>query len=724
MGNIIVHIHAATTGQPAFLISGHYDSVYLSPGAMDNAAGISSMLELIEVMANDAPAQNEVIVAFVNGEEYGLLGSIDFSTFDADFASVMAFVNIDGTPGSKQLNFRSTGGKMDELYAAVPRPLAFVIANDIFSSGIVSSETDFVVYAPYLNGLDFATFNHRQTYHTMNDRHVKDGVLQFQGENMLALARKIASLDAVSTYTLTTDITQHVYFSFLNHGYVVYTLNSSYIMCVMLIVGYILIYGVLMLHRYLYWKDMGMGPSANPLWCLLIGYSWIVITFIAAFVIPAIIGFIAAGLAPYYSYTSPGLAIFTFLPITMGVIYLFQWIFQRLEKRFMESNLEVNRQRLLWGTGLGWWFMLAIFTPAAKWSGSVYIIFMFAAFHLLAVIVHHICWFFGLLTEKPYVDMFEIMELAEQKEEQEDKDEFDTTGQVTQRPARAVEHDRWRATYSKPDLVHFAVYFIATFPPMLFFLDPMVPFIQMGTGDISVGFMAVVIILVVFLFNLHFLPLSRRSHHYGIIATVLFIASIILFIFLIIGGASTFTPAAPYKVRPSQVGSTLSLTPVLNFSPSLKLYAQLLSPSSTWTCNGNTNCSAPGFAAPPVPSSVPIAPPHGFPYAARINSTNAWIHSITFPTGTSYAFLNGIYTGVDPANPVVDFLLASLQATSQWTIEYNGPLGLITVESFFDDAAYMPSLPALLQNQPEWATFKGRGSGLASQRYSVLCQFL
>lgn len=57
-----------------FIICGHYDSVYGSPGADDNAAGTSVVLSAAELMSNHYFNYTVKFVAF-SGEEQGLIGS-------------------------------------------------------------------------------------------------------------------------------------------------------------------------------------------------------------------------------------------------------------------------------------------------------------------------------------------------------------------------------------------------------------------------------------------------------------------------------------------------------------------------------------------------------------------------------------------------------------------------------------------------------------------------
>ena len=59
---------------PARILLAHYDTVAQSPGAVDNAAAVGVLLELLRCW-KQAPPPGPVIVAFPGGEEVGLLGA-------------------------------------------------------------------------------------------------------------------------------------------------------------------------------------------------------------------------------------------------------------------------------------------------------------------------------------------------------------------------------------------------------------------------------------------------------------------------------------------------------------------------------------------------------------------------------------------------------------------------------------------------------------------------
>lgn len=70
-------------------------------GALDNASGTSTLLEIARAYANlPQPPRRSVLFVFVTGEEMGLLGSDYFAHYPTGpLKSIVANVNIDGAPG-------------------------------------------------------------------------------------------------------------------------------------------------------------------------------------------------------------------------------------------------------------------------------------------------------------------------------------------------------------------------------------------------------------------------------------------------------------------------------------------------------------------------------------------------------------------------------------------------------------------------------------------------
>ena len=79
LSNVIAHIPANgehPTGE-AILFMAHYDSVPMGQGASDDGVSVATMLEAIDYftarMAEGYTLNNDLVFAFVNGEEFGPL---------------------------------------------------------------------------------------------------------------------------------------------------------------------------------------------------------------------------------------------------------------------------------------------------------------------------------------------------------------------------------------------------------------------------------------------------------------------------------------------------------------------------------------------------------------------------------------------------------------------------------------------------------------------------
>ena len=85
------------SGNEEIMIGAHHDSVYISPGAVDNAVGVA---QLIEIASQLSQINMEATVKFSTwgGEELGLLGSQAYLEAHADEVNNLdLYINIDST---------------------------------------------------------------------------------------------------------------------------------------------------------------------------------------------------------------------------------------------------------------------------------------------------------------------------------------------------------------------------------------------------------------------------------------------------------------------------------------------------------------------------------------------------------------------------------------------------------------------------------------------------
>lgn len=202
LSNIIIRLSDGTDEGKvdAVLINSHFDSTLPSPGAADDALAVGVMIECVRVLVNTPgwEPKHAVIFLFNNAEESLQDGSHLYSTQHPTASTVRAVVNLEaaGTTGPELL-FQATSHEMIQAYSHVPRPYGTIFANEIFSSGVLLSDTDFRQFEYYLNvtGLDMAVVGNSYMYHMRGDlvENIEAGVAQHMAENTLALIEHLTS---------------------------------------------------------------------------------------------------------------------------------------------------------------------------------------------------------------------------------------------------------------------------------------------------------------------------------------------------------------------------------------------------------------------------------------------------------------------------------------------------------------------------------------------------
>ncbi|KAF5379478.1 hypothetical protein D9615_006633 [Tricholomella constricta] len=227
--NIVVRISDGTPEgkEHAVLVNAHLDSTLPSPGAADDAISVGVMLDCMRVLVNTPnwSPKHAIVFLFNHAEESLQDGSHLFSTQHPIASTVRAVINLEaaGTTG-REILFQATSEEMIEAYSHVPRPFGTIFANDIFSSGIILSDTDFRQFEQYLNvtGLDIAIVGNSYLYHMRKDlvENIQAGVAQNMAENTLALLRYLSAagspIPTLTTYTRPTT----VFFSYLGHFFI------------------------------------------------------------------------------------------------------------------------------------------------------------------------------------------------------------------------------------------------------------------------------------------------------------------------------------------------------------------------------------------------------------------------------------------------------------------------------------------------------------------------
>lgn len=182
------------------LVNAHLDSTLPSPGAADDAAAIGVLDDILRVLTTGPlpDLYHSIILLFNNGEESLQDASHLYSTKHETVKSVRGVINLEacGVTGPELL-FQATSDVFLEAYSQVPHPFGTVLANDVFATGLILSDTDFRQFVQYANltGLDMAIIGDSYLYHTRRDtpEHIPPGVVQHMGDNVLSLVRYLAA---------------------------------------------------------------------------------------------------------------------------------------------------------------------------------------------------------------------------------------------------------------------------------------------------------------------------------------------------------------------------------------------------------------------------------------------------------------------------------------------------------------------------------------------------
>lgn len=142
--NLIGVLPGKDRAAPAVLLMAHHDSVWDSPGASDDTAGVATALEVARQVASKGPPPRDLIVLLTDGEELGLQGAKQFFAGDPLLPRIGAVINMEARGGGGRTTLFETtpgNGEAIALYQqAATWPGASSLAVFIYS--VLPNDTD------------------------------------------------------------------------------------------------------------------------------------------------------------------------------------------------------------------------------------------------------------------------------------------------------------------------------------------------------------------------------------------------------------------------------------------------------------------------------------------------------------------------------------------------------------------------------------------------------
>ncbi|MEO6581215.1 MAG: M20/M25/M40 family metallo-hydrolase [Sphingomicrobium sp.] len=191
--NVVVTIGPAAGKQ--LLLSAHYDSTPVGPGAGDAGAGVATLLEVAHVL-KDRRLKRPVTFLFNEGEELGLVGARAFLA-DPLSRNVDTLINLEARGVTGPANMFETskpnGPAIKVFGEAVDVPVANSLATDVYR--LMPNYTDVNSFEERgWTTLNIAIIGNETRYHSAGDNlaALDPRSLQHMGDQSLALAAALA----------------------------------------------------------------------------------------------------------------------------------------------------------------------------------------------------------------------------------------------------------------------------------------------------------------------------------------------------------------------------------------------------------------------------------------------------------------------------------------------------------------------------------------------------
>ncbi|MEY2885007.1 MAG: hypothetical protein RL490_2731 [Pseudomonadota bacterium] len=203
--NIIALRPGRDPAAPAVMVMAHHDSVWASPGAADDGAGVAAALEIARAIPRETQAR-DLVILLTDAEELGLYGAKAFFGTDKDNPTagdplagrIGAIVNMETRGGGGRAYMFETGpdaGKMIGLYQqAVAQPATTSMAVKLYQ--MLPNSTDYTAAIKRgIPGFNLAFTGRAGLYHSplATADNLEVGSLQHLGSQGLDLTRALVT---------------------------------------------------------------------------------------------------------------------------------------------------------------------------------------------------------------------------------------------------------------------------------------------------------------------------------------------------------------------------------------------------------------------------------------------------------------------------------------------------------------------------------------------------
>lgn len=196
--NLIGVLPGRDRALPALVLMSHHDTVWGSPGAPDDTAGVAASLEVARAIRAKGQPERDLVLLITDAEELGLEGAEHFFAQHPLRSRIGAVINMEARGGGGRTTLFQTShsnGEAARLYAAaVSRPGASSLAAFVYSVLPNDSDLTPVIKGPYV-AYNFAFIGRSGLYHSplaTPDR-LDQGSLQDMGGQVLDLTGALLS---------------------------------------------------------------------------------------------------------------------------------------------------------------------------------------------------------------------------------------------------------------------------------------------------------------------------------------------------------------------------------------------------------------------------------------------------------------------------------------------------------------------------------------------------